>query len=611
MVGLVRRRWAAAVGAALVACALARGDEPDLAGWLAEVDGGVGRARADVVRWREAEVDLLGIALARASDAARPLEERRGAARVLGVAADEADVAGALRRLAASDAALAPAAQAAASRIERRVRLLDGLARAARDPARAEQVARSPPDRVEVLALVEDPLLATELRRAAVGALHGAGDLAEAGLLVAVASDATTPAEVSRACLAALVARGDIRQVGGLLGRLLARGDDAARALEADAAAALAAAQALAPTARRLLRERTVPLAGKARLASLLGRRGVDSVRPAIARLLDADGLTRREQSAVVLALLDLGADCQPHERRLLTDALDPDPGLAAAAAAALLAHRPPGLGLHLRDVFAAPDAGGRRLRAVHLIEALELRDASSLELLGELPGDDAIPLGVRQAALHALGSLGGSRAVWLLTRALATPAGAPEEAALRREAADGLAACVPVGDVARRALEGALLDPEACVRRAALRGLAAEGDVRCREAVVVYLGSRREVALPERLARFDACARLGLFDAEVAALVLPAPSVALRDLALAVAALEFARRVEAGVAVPTLLALLEHRSPRVAAEALLELWRRYPSGRSFGDDLSAGEARRRLLARWRQAFAERPGEFR
>ncbi len=578
----------------------------ELESWLAGLSAGVPRDREDVLAWRR-RGDLVALALERAGDGGRPEAVRRGALIALGAIADSPQVAQRLEALAdEAPATLAALARRAAARARGRAAVLARLA----GPEEVQDAAELAPGTLgDVADLAADPLVAPEVRCAAGRALGRLGGIEEVGSLARLVLRGGDALVVREAALAALLVRGEHRQVGGLLAPLCARpGADAAR-LRGLACDGLEAAGELARAARQLLHARNVSPSVKATLAGALERRAVPGVAAALRRAQEDAGAraTLAERCAFVTARLALGDAPAPGDAAdLVAAAVAGEPALALAAAEALGRHRLSGLEAALAQPFSEVDPGERRLRAIHLIEALGVEGC--VEPLAEAAIDGGVPLSVRQAAVHALGALGGGQAVAALLQVVTAPARGAA-VALRREAFDALAACAHATDMSRAAARAGLADEEPTVRRAALRLLVAWGDSWSAEAVARLVKEVEPAGRAERAARLRACAALEVREPAAAAAALDLPDEELRDEPIATLALAYARALPAGAGVPALLRLLEHRSAALAQAARLELLRRYPPGRAFGALGPGGEARR-TVARWREAWAAHPDRF-
>lgn len=365
--------------------------------------------------------------------------------------------------------------------------------------------------------------------------------------------------------------------------------------------------------ARRVFRHGAISADCKARLARWLGQQRIKAAANAIKRLARSPALKGRDRCRVVVALLQLEpGQSAKHLPRLVRYALDADDQLSDTATLGLADLRPPGLSAHLLRVFNAPDPGGsRRVRAIQLIEVLGLGGTSVVERLSVLLKDPAQLGSVRQAAAHALGGLGSEAGLRALVAILQDPA--PELAALRREAADGLASSARLRGqrppVARQALEDALLrkGAEPTVRRAALRALAAYASPLSRKALRAFLSRPRSSSTRARLELLRACTALELFTAADARTLLRLGVSA--DASLALAVVGYARRLEQKLAVPALLGLLEHRAPDVSRAAEADLRRRWPA--SERRPLDPGERPTRATVEvWRTRWKRQAERF-
>jgi putative membrane-bound dehydrogenase-like protein len=225
------------------------------------------------------------------------------------------------------------------------------------------------------------------------------------------------------------------------------------------------------------------------------------------------------------------------------------------------------------------------------------LKDAASTPMLTTLAQDGQRPESVRQAALDALGMIGGPAALRARFSLVYDPK-APAALVAHALPALGRERVLPPNDLA-----GFFENPDPGIRAAALRALASrrEGDVppEVRQAVLSRL---HDPALPVRSAAMEAAVALGLREA-VPLLISAALDESTRiEATEALAALPDAR------ALPTYLAALRDRNPelRARAESALlairdqvagDLAREANTGRLDG---SAALAIERILTRFR-----------
>lgn len=393
------------------------------------------------------------------------------------------------------------------------------------------------------------------------------GDETEGLLVEAGGAD---PAEAVReAAWRALAARGSQVALGASLGRALL-------GAEPWPSVALRRVDLLqdGPGALELARiglAREVPLPLRLRLVRRLGEVGATQTVNRIRELrLDREALPwdqgRQLDCVTTVALLRLGQEEQALPF-LLELALDQELVLAADALEGLRALPAAQRVEAFRGALGAADVG-RRQRALQVLVLLP--PEPELVLLVEAMAEGDGPPSLRQAAVQALGRLGTSGSVEKLVALLARRGEESAPSPLRREAADALAR-LPASDAGRRALEGALEDEEAVVRRAALRGLIAYGDPRSAPALRELLRRRPASTTAERLLCLRAAERLRLVEGEAAARLL-----ALRgedeDPELARALVAYARVVpDLGPVVPALLELLE--APRAPSPVRASAW--------------------------------------
>lgn len=603
----------------LLTGAPARADEADAAleRWLATAPPDPPRWAPEVLERRRALPDLLSRLVRLAFEPAARRAVRERALDLLGSLGEEAALADVFRAQ-LHDPALGPAATWGLVRLEVRSRVSDRLGKvlAARGEARRDALAAAAREAVgsaaaELAALARDPLCPSMTRQAAIAVLGEATDEEPVGIdetLAAIAGEAE--GDVLEATLEALARRRSPQALPAGLTALLRRRPPGPveRALVLRFAARLAAPEGVNALSRRALASGSgLSLDARVVAARALGllRQPVAAAR--LRTLLADEGLARPLQVALVTALLRLeGFDPVRDERvaALLAGAvLGVGPEVEDAVEG--LALLPPPLVEAALGGLLGRDDPERRARGFDVVLALRLEGLAGVTAEAAL--DDEAPWIVRLAAVQALAGL-SERGVPPLSRLLAGPdaAGAgPDAVVLRRAAADALGALDPtpgVIDAGRAALEAALDDEAPTVRRAALRALGAWGDPRSRPAVAAVL-ARPARTTDERLARTDAATRLGLVDAEAAALVLGA-RLEDADPALALALVDYARAAKDADAAGPLVDLLAHRAPEVREAALLDLRRR--GGQGYGYDPAAEpETQAAALREWR-AFAER-----
>ncbi|MGE0711610.1 MAG: hypothetical protein AB7N76_03655 [Planctomycetota bacterium] len=576
---------------ALVAAPL-RGQEQDLAGWLSTVHAPPSRGDEALLEWRRRE-PFLNQRLGRiAADEGAAPRAREGALHVLAVVAESLDLFPAPARLPAS---LAEVASAARARAVTREAVLSLLSRAADAQTISEGLPPEGP--AELLELLSDPLwLAPPERR--LRAVRCAAGLSGALATAALWDRLRDPERGVRAAAAeGLAARGALAALERALPVLLAQGD-----VEAGMAALeqLARARGARPLdlCRDLLRDEATSDEARAALALALARLRWGEAEGALRRLAREERRGRQARAAARAALVILDPSRADEEllAALVEDATAPERERAEAALEGLEAAPAVALTAPLRAQLRTADPqGARRARLAALCEVFDL-EALVLDL-GELAQDESQAPAARQAAVHALGRLGGDE------RSLLTLAGsAATAAALRREAVDALArrARERASVAARVALEQALGDAESTVRRAALRGLIALGDQRG----AAPLERAPEVVRRPEEARLwvEAARSLGEVEPRRSTWVLGLwrARPALRaDAALGLETARYARALPPALGVPALLDLLEHPAAAVSATARVALVQRFQGS----SPASPGA--------WREAWAKRPKEFR
>jgi hypothetical protein len=601
-----------------------RADEADvaLARWLAAAPPDPPRWAPEVIERRRSHPDLLGRLVRLAFDPTAPRAARERALDLLGSLGDEAALADVFRAQ-LHDPALGPAATWGLVRLELRGRVDRLLERvlSARGEARQRALDEAARQAVgsaaaELTALARDPLLAPATRAAAIAVLGEA--TADDGIdlvLEALAGEAEGP--LLEAALEALARRKNPQALPAGLASLLRRRalGPVERALVVRFVGRLDPREGLNALWRRALGGgAATEVAARALAVRALGLARHAGAAPRLRTLLADEGVPRSLQVALVTALLRLeGYDPARDDRAaalLAGAALGVGPEVEDAVEG--LALLPPRLVEAALGGLLGRDDPERRARGFDVVLALRLEGLAGAA--SEAALDDDAPWTVRLAAVQALAGL-DERSVPPLARLLASagreaggaagsPAG-PDAVVLRRAAADALGALPPTPatvDAGRAALEAALDDEAPTVRRAALRALGAWADPRSRAAVAAVL-ARPARTTDERLARTDAAARLGLVEAEPAALVLAA-RLEDQDPALALALVDYARGAKDAFAAGPLVDLLGHRAPEVREAAFLDLRRR--SGQGFGFDPAAEpETQAAALREWR-TFAER-----
>lgn len=437
-----------------------------------------------------------------------------------------------------------------------------------------------------------------------VGAVRALGQVEEPderetmALLGETGERAPGPA-LREAAWAALAARGAQATLGAVLGRVVVE-QELWRARALRRLDLLGNGPGVHALTQVTLADR-VPLAVRLEVVRRLGEVGATQAAGRLRGLrLERDGLGwaegRRLECALSVALLRLGEGDPEGALPLLVDAaLDPDPELAAEGLAGLRLLPPGQVAGGLLGVLRDKDPA-RRLRGLQLAGLLP---GASPELVLRVEGvaadeDEQLPL--RQAAVRALGQLGSLGSVPVLC-AILDRRGRGEESPLRREAAEALGRLGP-SDPARAALERALLDEEAGVRRAALRAVTALGDLRSGPALDELLRRRLPSSSLERLLRVQAALRLGLLGSEPAERLL-----GMRreddDTRLALELVGYARALpELDPAVPALLDLLTHGAALVREAAHAALLQRTGQAIPYDPDLTPHDALN--LERWR-----------
>lgn len=610
----------------------------NLENWLRWRSPDLRRDDDDLRTWRRAEGNLSLSLLRVATDASKPTQVRTGAIYVLGVVGDTQGVEQGLGRL-GQDKAVASVAAAARGRVQARVRvlaLMRGLvphAHAAPDEAGAaalERAARSldPQASRELEALTGDRLFDAQtpgrpLRCVAARLLGWTAGRGASKTLAKTARDGFAGMTTRRACVYALGAAGSDRLLAGVLIELGNRPEDWDLGDSPEEWGLLrvglglldASSTGFRHACKRLLADGATSPRLQVALAEDLADRRATSALDALESLAQTRrGFDRHEHLALARALGRLDrARVDVHAPQLVDYALATDDELAGEAVAALLELRLTRTDALLSDVLGRPDPGGRtRVRALQVIELLSLQRLTSR--VAELLGEPSVPWSARQAAAHALGSLGSTEGALALAGALQANPGGGEPAALRREVADALGASPTRTDSGRTALEGALLDPEPTVRRAVLRALAAYGDPRSHDSVRKLL-KQPSPSARECQARLRTCTQLRMFDGPSARLLLGLWRTRERDLETALAVVTYGRDLRPALVVETLLDLLGHEHAAVGKAAVAELLRRHTpntEGGTFGYNASAGAtARRAAIAKWRKAWAEDPKSFR
>ena len=345
------------------------------------------------------------------------------------------------------------------------------------------------------------------------------------------------------------------------------------------------------------------PADAKATLARALADLGWQSTRGALRRLLREPGLPRGSRVAVTVSYLRLGgepAELGPEVALLASAALEP--GALGREAFTGLTRLPATTTSHaLLSELRNPDpTGARRARVVQAAEALALKDLAPN--LRELARDASQPLLTRAAAAHALGTFGRPEDQAALVALARDPA-----PSLRRGALEALVGIPRPRRItaAPLALTGALSDVEPAVRRVALEALDAPSDVALLELALSRRKGRPNLVDPREVQTWlERATSLALSNPSAASWLLSRwrSRPALRTSGpLGLATIRYARGLNAPLATPTLLDLLEHSSREVTRAAQAALAQRYPSGKGYGGD----------PARWRRAWRGHPALFR
>lgn len=466
------------------------------------------------------------------------------------------------------------------------------------------------------------PDLPARLRRTAregaggarVGAARALGQVEEAEseetrrLLLELGEQAAEPS-LRAACWSALAARGEQGALGGLLGRVIVA-QEPLRGLALERLGLLDG-----PTGVRALTEvalaGSVPLIVRLQVVRRLGEVGAQAAAGRIRGLrLERDALGWREgrrlECAISVALLRLGeGDPEGALPLLIEAAFDPEQELAGEALSGLRLLPPAQVGGGLLGVLRDKDPA-RRLRALQIAGLVGAGSPELILRVEEIAIDEDEQLTLRQAAVRTLGRLGSLGSLPHLC-GLLERRGRPEETPLRSEAA-GAIARLGVGaagrlEPGRLALERALRDEEALVRRAALRALTTLGDPRSAAALRDLLLGGLPTSSAERLLRVQAARRLGLDQPEVAERVL-----GLRreddDARLALELIAYAREVpDLSLAAPALLDLLAHGSSLVREGAHAALLQRSGARIPYDPQLSPWDGIN--LERWRGWWEE------
>jgi hypothetical protein len=600
---------------------VAWGQDEGVSNWLKWVGPDIERNDVALSDWRRAHPQLSSKLLVIAGSQSSSLKARRGAIYVLGVAGDTLLVVNALQRL-EGDSVVRAEVSAALARVKVRLGLLAQLSRgrahgsAPMGSAGAETLealARTLDAQTlrELFPLVADRLVDRRTRSVAARLLGWAGESGPAAaLLIQVARDDPFAGYVTReACLLALATRGEERRLVQICLALRESPQDW-ELLRRGVALLNTSGAAFRILCKGLFAEGESAPDLQVMIAGDLADRSASDLVPFLSKLvLQGRGFDPREHLRLALALIRLDPKAlAANVPRLVEGALSTDDDLADEAVAALGELRPPQLKASLERVFERPDPSGElRVVAVQLVELLSLTDLAPR--LEEFLQDAAMPWSIRQASAHALGALGGKASVRALAGVLLkaeAPSG--EFAALRREAADALAACEPRDPRGRQALEVALGDSEPTIRRAVLRALAAYADPQSASSVRALV-ERKPASGRECEEILRAAVALDMFDPQSAQLLL---GLRVNGFLAALASVTYARHLESSLAVDALIDLLEHPVGQVRTVAASELLRRYPAGRAFGYHLARGaQERRRAIDAWRRAWREKTGSFR